>query len=174
MKFTKLQKILIPIFVVLLAIVLGFDTAILRAFKINPYQIDVSYQKLSSKKIPKSMDQMSIVYITDLEAGQFSTPEELDRLFEKIRELDPDIFLFGGDLFWSDAQISEETRRQMVDQLSSIKAPLGKFAVYGEQDLVSEERRRLVDSIYEESQVEVLVNSSVTIANQDRSPIRLA
>ena len=120
------------------------------------------------------MDQMSIVYITDLEIGQFSSKEELDSLFSKILELDPDIFLFGGDLFWSDAQISDEDREMIVSQLSSIKAPLGKFAVYGEQDLVSPERKELVNSIYHDSEIEVLENSMVSIANQDRSPIQLA
>lgn len=156
------------------ALMFCFDIALYRAFFYNPQAITVQYRQIESQLIPASMSQVSVVYLTDIEydAENFGT-EKGEALFEKVRSLNPDILLFGGDLFAWNAQLSDEVRGQMSSWISSVPAPLGKFAVYGEQDLTDENHRRIVDDVYHNAQVELINNTSVLLVNQSPEGIRL-
>ncbi len=171
---SSFQKKICALLCVLLAAVLTLDVALWRAFFVNPDHFRVNYRVVSSEKIPDSMNQVSMVYISDLEYGAFSDPSLTSRIFEKIADLSPDLFVFGGDLFASDYTVSDADRDQMTAWLSSIEAPLGKFAVWGEQDLTNEGRIQNVLDIYSASEIEILDNASRTIGNQSRDGIRLS
>lgn len=170
---TSLQKKLAALIVILTLGILSLDVAIYRAFYINPNHFRTTYQTIRSPKIPESMDQVSMVYISDLEYGSFSSPEQTDQIFTRIRELNPDLFIYGGDLFASDYTVTDADKDQMTAWLSAIPAPLGKFAVWGEQDLVNEGRMQNVSEICSRSEVEILDNTSRLVANQSRDGIRL-
>lgn len=171
--FSSLQKKLLIVISILLVFVLTLDTVVYRAFFVNPYSFRITYKTIRNEKIPDSMNQVSMVYCSDLEYGSFSDQEQTDRIFSEIQGLNPDIFVYGGDLFASDNEFGDDQKDQMNAWLSSIEAPLGKFAVWGEQDVTSEERMQQISEIYQTSQIEVLDNTSRLLANQSRSGIRL-
>lgn len=172
--FTRQQQKWILIILSIAVLILGCLTGLLgMACFYTPYHVTTSYLHLSSPSIPESMDQVSAVFITDLEYSDWTDSGMLDTVFSQIQSLDPDIFFFGGDLFASSAAPDDQSRKLLADKLSSIDAPLGKFAVFGEQDLVSEQRKSMVSEIYRQAQIEVLSNSSVLLTNQDREGIRL-
>lgn len=170
---SRLQKILMGIIVFLLVVVLSIDISIYRAFYVNPHSIHVTYKTLKSEKIPDSMKRVSMVYVTDLEYGEFRDTEFTQAVFDRINALHPDMFVFGGDLLNWNANISQDDLDKMGAWLSSIEAPLGKFAVYGEQDLYIPDRKTQVDGLYAAAQIEVLDNANLQAGNQSRSGIRL-
>lgn len=171
---TTFQKKAAAVLAVLLVFVLIVDTALYRALFVNPQSLQVTYKKLSSPKIPASMNQVSMIYISDLEYGEFGSAEQTQKVFDQISALHPDLFLFGGDVFSSSYEPTEEDRNQMISWFASIEAPLGKFAVWGEQDQTSEERMAVIQDLFSESQVEILDNTVRFIGNQSRDGIRLA
>lgn len=172
-ELTSLQKTAVGILCILLAAVVSLDVSIYRCLFVNPYTYQTTYKKLTSDKLPSNMDQVSIVYMTDLEYGDFSDPDQVQEVFDTIHQLDPDLFLFGGDLFdWNYTPSAKETAA-MTEWLSGIEAPLGKFAVYGEQDIWQESTRNMVDEIYDAAQIEVLDNSSLNIGNHSRFSLKL-
>lgn len=170
---TKLQKILLSFVAILTLIMMTICFSFYKAIYIEPDEIKVNYQLIKNNKIPAQMYDVSIAYLTDLEYGAFENQERTDALFAQLNALHPDILIFGGDLFASDFEISDEVKQQMIDRLNSVEAPLGKFAVLGEQDLVSEERLNLVNEVYHQSQIEVLNNTHRTIGNHSTSGIEL-
>lgn len=169
----KWQKIVMSFLGVVTLLMVSFDVALYRAFFHNPNQIVTTYKQIRSPKIPASMNQVSIVYLTDIEYDDHFSTQKGDQLFAQVRALNPDIVLFGGDLFAWNANLNDEVRARMVSWIQSIPAPLGKFAVYGEQDLADENHRLIVNDVYSKGQVELLNNQSVLLANRSIDGIRL-
>lgn len=101
------------------------------AIKIEPYQLVVKTYPLE-KNGEKSIPQITIVQVSDIQISPTYDEARLDKLVSKINELNPDIFLFTGDLYDNYAQYGPE--EGVIAALSSIKAPLGKFAIYGNRD----------------------------------------
>lgn len=170
---TKLQKYLFLIITVLTAVMITICASLYHAIHTEPNEIAINYQMIHDKKIPADMYDVSIAYFTDLEYGTYQDAKRTDALFKKLNDLHPDILIFGGDLFEAEYEPSEEEKNQMIDRLASIDAPLGKFAVLGEQDLTSEERLALVSDVYGRSQIELIDNSNRFVANMSKSGIKL-
>ncbi len=170
---TKFQKYALIIVSILLVISLTMDVALFRAIYINPNRVQVNYETLSSTLIPESMDDVTILYFTDLQYGEYENQKRVENLFDEINDLHPDIVIFGGDLMDTNTEESDETKAFLVSMLQSIDAPLGKFAVYGEKDLLNDTRKQAVKDIYKEGQVELLHNKKVSISNYSTSNIRL-
>ena len=155
------------------ALMLIFDAYLFQGIYIAPNRITSRYIQIEDEKIPSALDQVSVVFLSDIEYGEGFTKEKGNELFGQIAAIDPDILLIGGDLFAWDQPIDESLRNQMTQWISSIKAPLGKFAVYGEQDLVDSDHQISVNDIYAHAQVEILNNSSVLLSNHSADGIRL-
>ena len=174
MRIPRWQKIMMTFLGTVTALMLCFDITLYRSFFYNPSHIITRYQTIESHLIPDSMNLVSIVYLTDIEYDErYFTQEKGNELFAQVRKLNPDVLLFGGDLFAANADLSDEVRARMVSWISSISAPLGKFAVFGEQDLAGENHRLIVEDVYHQSQVELINNRSILLANQSPAGIRL-
>ncbi|WP_019892062.1 metallophosphoesterase [Allobaculum stercoricanis] len=174
MRMSFFSKLLVTIAGCLTTMMLLTNVAMYRAFFHNPNQITTRYEQITSSAIPDSMDQVSIVFLSDIEYDPASfSDQKANDLFEQVKKLNPDVLLLGGDLFSSTADLSDSVRSRMVNWLSSIAAPLGKFAVYGEQDLVFENHRLIVEDVLRQSQVELLNNSSVVLSNNSLQGVRL-
>lgn len=125
-------------------------------------QVIVHYQNLTSPKIPKSLNNVSIVYISDLQLGHFTTDKRAKRIFSTLKQLHPDCLLLGGDML-----VDETKKESLIGYLNQIEAPLGKFAVLGEQD-----KQSLLE-VYQQTNVEVLNNRTIELANHAQEGIQL-
>ncbi len=173
-RLPRWQKVLMIFLGIVTVLMLCFDVTLYRAFFYNPQHITTRYETISSPLIPESMDQVSMVFLTDIEYDEATDPKgKMDDLFTQVQKLNPDVLLFGGDLFSANAELTDDVREKMVNWISSVSAPLGKFGVFGEQDLVGENHRLIVEDVYRKSQVELLNNRSVLLANQSPNGIRL-
>ena len=158
----KLFAIVIVLFIVVLNMLVGVQIA-----KNEPNQLKVRYQTLSSSKIPESMKDVSILYFTDLQFGKFETQDRAKKVFEQIKELDPDIVIFGGDLIDENYDLSQKNMAFLIKYLSKIKAPLGKFCVLGEKDADT------AKTIYNQSEFEILDNKTIKLFNHTKEYISL-
>lgn len=168
---TNLQKKMFIIILILFAIVFSMLGSLTFAKKIEPNQLNIQYQTLKDAKIPKSMNDISIVYFTDLQYGKFENKERANKLFDTIQHLDPDILIFGGDLFDTSCEMTQKDRTYIIKKLSSIHAPLGKFCVLGEKD---EANNDVVRSILTQSQFEILENKTILLTNEQDDGITLS
>lgn len=170
---TKYRKQLIYAIGILMVISLILNISLFRAFKVNPNKLNVNYMTLRHSKIPKEMDGVSIVYFTDLQFGEFSSDKKLETLTKTIQNLHPDILIFGGDMFDKKFKTNDKLNWKIADSLSSIEAPLGKFAVWGEKDMESNAHKKAMKWICSQAQIEILSDSSTKITNGSTNGIRL-
>jgi len=94
--------------------------------------------------LPDEFDGKTILYVSDIDMVGLSGPGQAARLFGRLQKLHPDILLLGGDYagydLWDrlnstgDPMKLEEARREFFSGISDFYAPLGKFAVAGEND----------------------------------------
>lgn len=99
---------------------------------VEPAWIDITNYSYSHPRIPESFNNIRIVQFSDTHLGFQYNLSDLEKTIETIQSLDPDIICFTGDLMDNpnEYQVTPELNRL----LSQLKAPLGKYSVYGNHD----------------------------------------
>lgn len=161
---TKLQKRLLVVISILTAFMVFVASSLFMAFMINPDQLYVRYQSVEDTKISQDVGVVSMVYFTDLQYGEFESDARMEKLIDTIQDLDPNIVVFGGDLYDDSYTPSEESNQKLIQYFNQIEAPLGKFCVLGEKDQ-DEVRAQAVQYILNNSGFEILSNTSVHLLN---------
>ncbi len=94
--------------------------------------LNVRTEKLEirSAKIPKSLERIRIVQISDVHVGVLIQGKRLARILRKVREAAPDLLVSTGDLV--DGQI--DSMAGAAAQLRAILPRYGKFAVTGNHE----------------------------------------
>lgn len=166
----KIKWLLLFLLVILIGVGFTFD-----AMYMAPKRVSVRYETISSDSIPPTMDNVTLLYFSDLHYNGFMDEARFSKFIEQITNLDCDLVLFGGDLFDNPGSNnpSEEVKLKLLNQLKQIKAPLGKFAVYGDHDLQSEDTKTMVRELLNQADFEVLNNRSVKIRNLTSAGINL-
>ncbi|HEX6630141.1 MAG TPA: metallophosphoesterase [Gemmatimonadaceae bacterium] len=101
---------------------------------------------------------LRVAFASDLHAGTATHPRMLAAACDAIASARPDLVLLGGDFVSFHARYADA----LVPLLARLEAPLGKFAVLGNHDLIGDDayiRARLA-----EAGVRTLVNEKVRLA----------
>ena len=123
----KLLKI-VSVLILLALIVAG---VFFYSIYISVDRVNLSYQTISSSKIPEDMNDLKIAFISDIKYNEYMNKERLTSMISKLNTTGADVVIFGGDMFSNpqtkapDSQMSKD----LTTILKSIDAPLGKFAV---------------------------------------------
>ena len=96
----------------------------------NPYRYKVFKTELELPDLPKELDGLKVVQISDIHAGSFGNRPPILRGIRKINLLEPDLFFFTGDLVNSKATEIDP----FIKDFGRIKARYGKFSVLGNHD----------------------------------------
>ena len=93
----------------------------------------VTYQEISSKKIPQAFDGFRLVQISDIHLGTVvNIPKELTAIVDSVNSLHPDVVVFTGDL----AHIRHtELTLEAQEILSRIRARHGVYSITGNHDV---------------------------------------
>jgi len=140
-----------------------------------PRRITVTYDEITSAKLPASFDNSTVLFITDIHYNAFMNKQRLQPVIDRINQLGPDIVIFGGDLFDHPSVVvpTIAIQEEITFLLESIQAPLGKYAVLGNHDLESSRTRQIVETILHTAGFYVLVNELTLVYNQNSTPIQL-
>jgi len=101
-----------------------------------------------------------VAFLSDLHAGFFNTPRDLDRLARRVAAFEPELVLLGGDLI--DSHGEEVFLLGMA--LRRMKPRLGIFAVRGNHEYFHPGELGLWTRFLEHSNVQVLVNRGVRVS----------
>ena len=96
----------------------------------NIYRYRVIHQKLKVPDLHKDMAGLRIVQISDIHAGTFPDRKPVLKGIEMINELNPDVFVFTGDLVNSRADEIDP----YIGYFSKVEARYGKFSIMGNHD----------------------------------------
>lgn len=155
----KITKVLgIIVIILFLVIFLLVDS-----FFVAPARFVTRKETITDEKIPEQLNNMNILFFSDLKYGIFMNEERLNKLVETINNSGADVVIFGGDIYGDDVTVTEEMNSIISTAFSNIKAKYGKFAVYGDIDDSSEVMKNAVNQIYSDSDFEVMQNTSYQI-----------
>ena len=168
------MKVLHKIILILSVLAALAAAMVYDAFYASVNRFAVRYETLSSIYIPEQMNDVTILFFSDLDYGTFMNSRRLGKLVDTVNELCPDIVIFGGDLFDNDVPyISAGFTQEITDGLKRMKAPLGKFAVMGDFDYRNAYTEKTVKQILYDADFELLYNSSVLLRNTGSSSVAL-
>lgn len=120
---------------------------------VTHYEIE-SMAQSEEAQLPRSL---KIAFLTDLHAGSTTDSTFFEQAFSAIAQAKPDLLLLGGDFISCKAKYIS----QIMPHLSACEAPLGKFAVFGNHDLWTDDAY-LRDRLHEAG-VQVLINRQVRL-----------
>lgn len=105
---------------------------------------------------------LRVLLISDFHAGPFLSPEALERTFERLLSLEPDLILLAGDF----ATVRLDEVEPTLSAFKSLAAPLGVYGVLGNHDHYTGQPEALVRML-ETSGVRFLQNCSVVLERGD-------
>lgn len=163
----------------IVSILLVFTVLIAGVFFYSIYysvdHVKLVNETMRSPKIPASMNDIKIAFISDLKYNEFMKKERLSEMMKTLDTAGADIVIFGGDVFtaFEEHKPDSQTVQEVTGILKDIKAPLGKFAVLGDEDLVSKEAKKQVSTLLYNSDFEVITNQKLQIRNGNQDSITL-
>lgn len=142
----------------------------LYANRIEPALLDIHKQQMMHPLIPKSFDGIKIVQFSDTHLGFQYNLTQFKKLVKKINDLQPDLIFFTGDLM--DEPNKYTKINQIVPILKELKAPLGKYCIFGNHDHGGY-GSELYRNIMETAHFTILLNEAKPIKLKDGSSIYL-
>ena len=115
----------------------------------------VKEYRVKSEILTNNFSGLKIIHFSDLLYKSTVDKEDVKNLIKRINELKPDIVVFTGDLINKNAKITNEDIEFLEEELESIKAKVGKYAIYGDEDYSIESYK----TIMEKSKFKILNNS---------------
>ena len=131
---------------------------------VETYWVETKEVIIESKKIPPEFDGKRIVFLTDIHAGPFYSPQRVDKLVKDVNDMDPDLILLGGDY----VDREDEYVSPVFQSLENLSAPMGVYGVLGNND-----PQYLTLKTFEESSLYYIGNTGKWIEIND-SRIRIA
>jgi len=170
MKRLKTSLILIIVALIGLSAYFYYD-----AFYLASTRLKIRYETIIDEKIPESFNNTQILFFSDIYYNSFMDADRLGIIIDSINKLEPDIVIFLGDLFDKPLTNSPtaNTQNELAELLKKIDAPLGKFAIYGDQDLQSIITKQIFDTIMKQADFEVLSDQNIKLARHTQDFINL-
>ncbi|MDO5851989.1 MAG: metallophosphoesterase [Methanobacteriaceae archaeon] len=145
-------------------IILLLLTSILAYSVIQPSMLDVNEITVSSNQIPIEFNNTKVALVADFHYGTFVDQSRLQSVVEKVNEQNPDIIVLGGDYVTDDESKVDEC----FNQLTNLKAPLGIYAILGNNDPKS----KVIDTLDKTDNINYIGNKGVWI-QKNNAQIRL-
>ncbi len=99
----------------------------------TPYELEVSHQEIPMHGLPKSAEGLVVAHLTDFHAGFGNIQPVHEEVVRQVEAVRPDLILLTGD--YVDRRTQEvDSPKQMLETLTALKAPLGKYGVLGNHD----------------------------------------
>jgi hypothetical protein len=147
-KSTALSLILILATVVVVGGIINFNT-----IRISGYTIDVPARK-------SKLDHLKIAFVADFHLKKDVNLHFVERFAEKIKIINPELMIFGGDIVEGDRD--DGNLVPFADVISSIKTKYGVFAVLGNHEHYAGQKR---GSFFDKAGMKVLCDTNVVLAN---------
>lgn len=148
--------VLIGLSIVLLGSLILYDAST-NALK----RLSIKTITLKSDEINDNFNGFTLVYFSDTHL--YNQDEDYFKtIIQTIQSVGADVILFGGDLIDQDYyhSLSSKQRSSMIEQLTSLSAPYGKYAVLGDDDQVNQAD---ISNILYTSDFEVITNQVIQI-----------
>lgn len=145
------------IIIVLIAALMGAGI-LAYSFFVEPQRLSGTELRMSDPEITESL---SVAVFADTHFGKDYDISDFKKAAEKINEASPDLIIFLGDLI-DDYSSYDGDMDHIISVLSSLDAPYGKYAIFGNHDYGGG-AERLYAGWMESTGFTVLKNSTVSL-----------
>lgn len=136
-------------------IILIISIAFIFAKYVGTEGLEVREYRVESTMLTSNFSGLKIIHFSDLLYGSTTDMNEVKEMVNHINILKPDLVLFTGDLVSEDIKLSDTDKNKLIENLASIDAKIGKYAIYGDADY----KLKSYESIMTNSSFEILNNS---------------
>lgn len=133
---------------------------------VEPYWLNVQTYTVNNSKIPHSFHRLSILQFSDTHLGFHYDLKQFEKLVQLINNHKPDLILFTGDLV--DEPQTYHFTNELPQLLNQIRAPLGKFWVFGNHDHGGYGTEK-IKSVMENGGFHLLQNNQVDITYKNET-----
>lgn len=103
----------------------------LYAWRIEPHWIQVNHRIMTLRDLPQELEGRSLIQLSDLHIGPQVDDRYLLDVFERVKELTPDLLVYTGDFVSSNTDLNQHAPR-MIAKLP--QGSLGTFGILGNHD----------------------------------------
>ena len=87
---------------------------------------------------------LKIAHLSDIHYATVGK-DKLNKIVEEVNIVRPDIIVFTGDLYDEYTNLTDDMKESMIEILSKLDAPLGKYAVSGNHDYAYDGYEELIE-----------------------------
>ena len=127
-------------FKIIFVIVLAF----LYSYYVEPKMISYKEYEIKGENITDNFKGFKIVQISDIHYGRVYDKKLLKKLVESVNRQEADIVVLTGDLIDKSCKMDSKVSDEIASELSKIDAPIGKYAVSGDNDLKFDEWTNII------------------------------
>jgi predicted MPP superfamily phosphohydrolase len=103
---------------------------IARAALAEPYRLSVERHAIGLRRLPRELDGLKIVHLSDIHHSPFTTRKQIEHAVETANALQPDIVALTGDYISHEREFIEPC----AEMLGRLRARRGVYAVLGNHD----------------------------------------
>ncbi|MCA1630817.1 MAG: metallophosphoesterase [Acidobacteria bacterium] len=132
-----------------------------RAFS-EPLMLSVERHEILLRRLPRELDGLRVVQLSDIHNGPFTAPGSIERAVEVANGLDPDIVALTGDY----VSHEREFAAPCAEILGRLRARCGVYAILGNHDHWTD--AALITDLFRAEGITVLVNEGMRFEHPER------
>lgn len=123
----------------------------------EPFMIAIERQQIYLRRLPKGLDGLRIVQLSDLHYGPIVNPSHLERAIQAANDLKPDLIALTGDYISHDRSYAAPC----AELVGRLRARYGVFAVLGNHDHWTD--AELIADLFRAEGIRVLLNEGLRL-----------
>jgi len=151
-------------------IILFILSILFYGFLVEPKGQSLAYNTIKIDQLPNAWENTKIAFFSDTNMGNAYTLESLKTTIKKINSTQPDLIIFTGILLDNDPE-KKINENDIIEQLATLKAPLGKYAILTEYNDTTEIEQ--VQRILGTADFQMLANDCRYIYRKDLDALNL-
>lgn len=123
----------------------------------EPFMLAIERQQIYLRRLPKVLDGLRIVHLSDFHYGPIVNPTHLERAIEAANDLRPDLIALTGDYISHDRTYAAPC----AELVGRLRARYGVFAVLGNHDHWTD--AALIADLFRAEGIRVLLNEGMRV-----------
>ena len=123
----------------------------------EPFMLAIERQQIYLRRLPKALDGLRIVQLSDLHYGPIVNPSHLERAIQAANDLRPDLIALTGDYISHDRTYAAPC----AELVGRLRASHGVFAVMGNHDNWTD--AELISDLFRAEGIRVLLNEGLRL-----------
>src|SRR6266545_3766264 len=125
----------------------------------EPFMLSIERQEIFLRRLPKRLDGLRIVHLSDFHYGPLVNPDHLKRAVRAANDLRPDLIALTGDYISQDRAYAAPC----AEVIGQLRARHGIYAVLGNHDHWTD--AALIADLFRAENIRVLINEGMRFEN---------